>query len=89
MTELSGNDFVLSDPEISDKLGIIHYPYRALSFMYCPSSGDSSTRSYFPTVAGALLPATSMENGRARVGEFPRAGVRPGNPVRAMERYIF
>jgi hypothetical protein len=52
MTKLSGNDFVPSDPEISDKLGIIHCPYRVQSFVYYRSSGDLPTRSYIPTVAG-------------------------------------
>jgi hypothetical protein len=74
MTELSGNDFMLSDPGISGDLGISHCPYRTPSFAQYLSSGDSSTRSYFPTAAGQLLTETAIENSRARVGEFPRVG---------------
>jgi hypothetical protein len=87
MTELSGNDFVLSDPGISGDLGMIHCPYRALSFAYYPSSGDFPTRSYFPTAADQLLAATAIENSRARVGEFPRAGCKARHPVRAVEQH--
>jgi hypothetical protein len=50
--------------------------YRVPGFAYYPSSGDCPTRSYFPTAAGQLLTATAIENSRARVGEYPRAGCK-------------
>jgi hypothetical protein len=85
MTGLPGNDFMLSVLRgFSCVLGIYDHPYRALSFMLFPASGNSPTRSYFPTVQDSLLPETAIENSWARANGFPATGYKARNPVRAV-----
>jgi len=79
MKELSGNDLMLSDPGILGDLGIIHYPYRSLSFAHHPSSGHSSTRGYFLTVAGKLLPVTAKEIAGRESSNSQGRAARPGS----------
>jgi hypothetical protein len=82
-----GHDFMPSVlMGFSGVLGIICHPYRALSFVYFPPSGNSPTRSYFPTVKESLLPETAIENSRARANEFPAVGYKARNPVRVVEQ---
>jgi hypothetical protein len=79
MKELFCNKLMLSNPGISDDLGIIHYPYRASSFAQYPSSGHSSTRGYLLTVAGKLLPVTAIEIAGRESSNSQGRAAKPGS----------